>query len=59
MGHLLLTNERAFFLSLQNRVRGGEDADKLVCLLAPQISQGKKMKSISHLIAAGVGVIAL
>lgn len=28
-------------LVLQNRVRGGEDADKLVCLLAPQISQGK------------------
>lgn len=30
-----------FLLVLQNRVCRREDADKLVCLLAPQISQGK------------------
>lgn len=35
---------------LQNRVSGREDADKLVCFLAPQISQGKT-KSFSHLTA--------
>lgn len=41
VGRLSLTNECALLLVLQNRVRGGEDADKLVRLLAPQISQGK------------------
>lgn len=40
-----LDNE-CLFLVLQNRVGGGEDADKLVRLLAPQISQGKKEASL-------------
>lgn len=37
-----------FPLVLQNWVCGREDANKLVCLLAPQISQGKMRSELCH-----------